>query len=167
MAIRRWCGLVAGTLLVLSCFPRAGAERGPPAPVSVRTSGPLVPGTYTTRPPHGGAFGDELFLTLLPNHTFSLRQTYRDRRRATQETVLVLGRWTQTPDGCQVTLEGGPPWLRRLDVIDQGTLRMVSLPDRTPLETDRYQSPQRVGLVPFLEPFKLRGLLATSLHSQP
>jgi hypothetical protein len=130
-------------------------------------SGPLVPGTYTTRPSSEGAFGDDLFLTLLPNYTFSLRQTYRDRGRATQETVLVLGRWTQTPDGRQVTLEGGPPWLRRLDVIDQGTLRMVGLPRTTPLETGRYQMPQRIGLVPFIEPFKLRGLLATSLHSRP
>ena len=39
----------------------------------------------------GGEWGDEVFLTLLPDGVFSLRQTYRDAQCAPQVTLLYIG----------------------------------------------------------------------------
>ena len=105
-----------------------------------------------------------MFLTLLPDGVFSLRQTYRDAQCAPQVTLLYMGRWFMAPDGRQLRLDNGPAWLRRLTIVDRRTLRIPEAPDTTTLPV--YQTAYPAQLVPFRDPFRLQGLVSLAPLSQ-
>lgn len=99
-----------------------------------------------------------MFLTILPSHVFSLRQTYRDSACTHLVTLLFLGGWSASDDGCRLTLDGGPPWLRELAIVDAHTLSAPSERGNEPglFRVDR--DPQSVRLVDFHPLFHLSGL---------
>jgi hypothetical protein len=140
------------------------AESVGPAPVPAAEAIPdaapglQVPGTFSRGGSCGGEWGDEVFLTLLPDGVFSLRQTYRDSRCAPQLTLLYIGRWDMAADGRQLRLDNGPAWLRRLTVVNRRTLGIPAPPDTTPPSLPVYQTGYPQRLVPFGNPFRLRGV---------
>lgn len=118
-----------------------------------------VPGTFSRGGSCGGEWGDEVFLTLLPDGIFSLRQTYRDSGCVPQLTLLYIGRWNMAADGRQLRLDNGPVWLRRLTIIDRRTLSIPEPPETARPSLPVYQTAAPSRLVPFRDPFQLRGAL--------
>ena len=106
----------------------------------------------------GSEWGDLVLLTLLPDGMFSLRQTYRDKDCGRPVTLVYLGNWRVANDGSELRLDNGPVWLRRLAILNHRTLR---IPDRPPAATPSrtvVQTASRTPLLPFRDPFHLRGL---------
>jgi hypothetical protein len=102
----------------------------------------------------GAETGGEVSLSLLENQLAVLRQVYRDSSCAHQVTTVFFGRWNVAPEGRRLTLDSGPSWLRRLDIVDRQTLRLVeSPPEASPAS---YPSTPPERLVPFSRPFELR-----------
>jgi len=161
---RRGAGLVA--MLLGACLNAGRQDVEPTAPARLSEAGTVpdvaaglqVPGTFSSAGSCGGEWGDEVFLTLLPDGVFSLRQTYRDSRCAPQLTLLYIGRWDMAADGRQLRLDNGPAWLRRLTVVNRRTLSIPAPPDRTRPSLPVYQTRHPQRLVPFGEPFRLRGV---------
>jgi hypothetical protein len=149
---------------------RQKAEPTAPAPEARSGTAPQlavgleVPGTFSRDGSCGGDWGDEVFLTLLPDGVFSLRQIYRDAQCAPQVTLLYMGRWVMAPDGRQLRLDNGPAWLRRVTIVDRRTLRIPEAPDTTTLPV--YQTAYPAQLVPFRDPFRLQGLVSLAPLSQ-
>ena len=129
-------------------------------------SGLEVPGTFSKGGSCGGEWGDEVFLTLLPDGVFSLRQTYRDKGCVPQLSLVYLGRWDMDADGRQLRLDNGPVWLRRLTIVDRRTLRIPEPPDTARPSIPVYQTAYPAQLVPFRYPFRLQGLVSLAPRSQ-
>ena len=165
---RHGAGLLA--LVLGGCLGGRGAEPAGPSPASAvaSDSGPglQVPGTFSHGGSCGGAWGDEVFLTLLPDGVFSLRQTYRDGGCVPQLTLLYIGRWDMAEDGREVRLDNGPIWLRVLTIVDRRTLRIPDPPDATPPRSPVYRTAYPARLVPFGDPFRLQGVVIPAAHSQ-
>ena len=125
-----------------------------------------VPGTFSRGGSCGGEWGDEVFLTLLPDGVFSLRQTYRDSGCVPQVTLLYIGRLNMAADGRQLRLDNGPGWLRRLTVVNRRTLRIPEPPDSASPSLPVYQTAYPARLVPFRDPFRLQGLVSFAPGSQ-
>jgi hypothetical protein len=169
---RRGAGLVA--ILLGACLNagRQGVE--PTAPARSPWAGSVpdvaaelqVPGTFSSSGSCGGEWGDEVFLTLLPDGVFSLRQTYRDSGCVPQLTLLYIGRWNMAADGRQLRLDNGPVWLRRLTIVDRRTLSIPEPPDTARPGTPVYQTAYPARLVPFRDPFRLQGLVSLAPRSQ-
>jgi hypothetical protein len=164
--IRHGAGLVG--VLLAGCLNagRQGTEPAGPArsPVAEGVPEPAeeleVPGTFSLGGSCGGEWGDEVFLTLLPDGVFSLRQVYRDSGCAPQLTLLYIGRWNMAAGGRQLRLDNGPVWLRRLTILDRRTLRIPDPPDTARPSLPVYQTAAPSRLVPFRDPFRLRGALS-------
>jgi hypothetical protein len=161
---RRGAGLVVIMLAACVNAGRQGAEPTAPARFPETgaapgvASGLQVPGTFSSGGSCGGEWGDEVFLTLLPDGVFSLRQTYRDSGCVPQLTLLYVGRWAMAADGRQLRLDNGPVWLRRLTIVNRRTLRIPQPPDTTRPSLPVYQTAYPARLVPFGDPFRLQGL---------
>lgn len=140
-------------LLLMSCLPPAPAL---PDPGGAGKSIALeVPATYAMGSACGPETGGEVSLSLLENQIAVVRQVHRDTTCAYQETRLFLGRWSVASEGRRLTLDTGPSWLRRFDIVNRQTLRMVDSPRPEPSpESYRTTTPKR--LVPFRKPFELR-----------
>lgn len=171
-AARHGAGLVA--VLLGGCL-HAGREGtvaiGPtPAPSPGLAPGDApgleVPGTFSKGGSCGGEWGDEVFLTLLPDGVFSLRQTYRDKGCVPQLSLVYLGRWDMDADARQLRLDNGPVWLRRLTIVDRRTLRIPEPPDTARPSIPVYQTAYPAQLVPFRHPFRLQGLVSLAPRSQ-
>jgi hypothetical protein len=161
---RHGAGLAAAMLgACLSPGPQ-GSELAAPAPEPAIGRAPEVapgleiPGTFSRDGSCGGEWGDEVFLTLLPDGVFSLRQTYRDSGCVPQLSLLYIGRWDTAPDGRQLRLDNGPVWLRRLTIIDRRTLGIPQPPTTARPSLPVYQTAYPARLVPFPDPFRLQGL---------
>lgn len=139
--------------------PAAPARAAAPMSVPEVAQGLEVPGTFSRGGSCGGEWGDEVFLTLLPDGIFSLRQTYRDSGCVPQLTLLYIGRWNMAADGRQLRLDNGPVWLRRLTIIDRRTLSIPEPPETARPSLPVYQTAAPSRLVPFRDPFQLRGAL--------
>jgi hypothetical protein len=169
---RRGVGLVA--ILLAACLNagRQGVEPAAPARSPGAGSVPdvaaelQVPGTFSSSGSCGGEWGDEVFLTLLPDGVFSLRQTYRDSGCVPQLTLLYVGRWNMAADGRHLRLDNGPVWLRRLTIVDRRTLSIPEPPDTARPATPVYQTAYSARLVPFRDPFRLQGLVSLASRSQ-
>ena len=148
------CGSELGVLLLVGCL-NAGSQ-GP---------GPTVPGTYSSHYSCGEVGHDELVLTLLPSHLFSLQQVGRDPNCGHQLTLAYVGRWRLSDDGRELSLDAGPTWLRRIDVVDRRTFRFPDQPRAEPPLLPTSMLAYRTRLVPFREPFQLTGL--TIMVDQP
>jgi hypothetical protein len=138
----------------------APARAAPPESVSQVGAELEVPGTFSRTGSCGGEWGDEVFLTLLPDGVFSLRQTYRDSGCVPQLTLLYVGRWDMAADGRQLRLDNGPVWLRRLTIVDRRTLQIPDPPATASPSLPVYQTAAPSRLVPFRDPFRLRGTLS-------
>ena len=150
--MRRWFdylqrGAGLGSLLLAGCLtaPRHEPEL-------------TIPGTYAKHHPCGGAEWDELVLTLLPSHVFTLQQVDRDPGCGHRVTFVHVGRWHVSSDARELSLDSGPAWLRRMDVVDRKTLRFPEQPLAEPQLLTSVMLAQRTRLVPFREPFQLTGL---------
>ena len=147
---------MAMALMMISCVPR-----GPAVPVSgdPGTSVALqVPATYAMGRACGSETGGEVSLSLLENQIVVLRQVHRDASCARLATTLFLGRWRVASEGRRLTLDTGPSWLRRFDIVDRQTLRMVDSPRPEPSPAIHRSTPPK-RLVPFSHPLELRGPL--------
>ena len=155
-------------ILLAACLSPARQETqtARPAPASVERDVPdaapglEVPGTFSRRGSCGGEWGDEVFLTLLPDGVFSLRQMYRDSGCAPVMSLVYLGRWNIAADGRHVRLDNGPTWLRRLTIINRRTLSIPEQPATARPPTPVYQTSYPSRLVPFRDPFRLRGVVS-------
>jgi hypothetical protein len=167
---RQWAGPVAVMLGGCLTGGRQGAESPGPIPAAVSipeaVPGLQVPGTFTRGGSCGGEWGDEVFLTLLPDGVFSLRQTYRDAACVPQLTLLYLGRWGIAAEGRQLRLDNGPAWLRRLTIVDRRTLQIPEPPATSRPSPPVYQTSYPARLVPFRHPFRLQGLVSFAPGSQ-
>jgi hypothetical protein len=147
---RTWflpCGSELGALLLVGCLAAGSHE---PALT--------VPGTYSSHYSCGEAWRDEVVLTLLPSHVFSLEQVSRDADCGHQLTLVYVGRWQVSDDGRELSLDAGPAWLRRIDVVDRKTFRFPDQPRDEPAVLPTSMLAYRTRLVPFREPFQLTGL---------
>jgi hypothetical protein len=150
--LQRGAGL--GSLLLVGCLTTGRHEPGL-----------TVPGTYSGHRSCGGEQWDELLLTLLPSHVFSLQQVERDRACGHQLTLVFVGRWLVSNDGRQLWLDAGPTWLRRIDIVDRRTFRFPDQPRADSPSPTPDMLAHRTRLVPFREPFQLTGL--TIMVNQP
>ena len=152
-------GLGLASALLTGCLagtrqPSESLER----PALPESGGLQIPGSYMISRPCGSEWGDLVVLTLLPDGVFSLRQTYRDQDCAQPVTLVYLGQWRIAGDGRVLHLDNGPVWLRHLTILNQRALR---IPDRPPPEhppAALVQTAARTPLLPFRDPFHLRGL---------
>jgi hypothetical protein len=156
---RTRCGLSLTSAVLAGCL--AGSHQTSTSferPVAPEPGGLQIPGTYTTSRSCGSEWGDGVVLTLLPAGLFSLRQTYRDLDCGESVTLVYPGRWTIADNGHELRLDNGPVWLRRLMILNHRTLR---IPDRAPAAIPPHrvvQTASRTPLLPFRDPFHLRGL---------
>ncbi|HEY7504598.1 MAG TPA: hypothetical protein VH700_10900 [Gemmatimonadales bacterium] len=146
--------------------PAAPARSADPVAVPDPSSGLQVPGTFSSGGSCGGDWGDEVYLTLLPDGVFSLRQTYRDDECAPQLTLLYIGRWNMAENGRQVRLDNGPVWLRRLTIVNRRTLRIPDPPEGARPALPVYQTSYPGRLLPFRDPFRLQGPVSLTPRSQ-
>jgi len=149
-------GLGLASAFLTGCLAgsrQSGATMESPVPDRVA---PHVPGIYAIGGSCGSEWGDLVVLTLLPNGAFSLRQTYRDDDCAKLVTLVYLGQWVLTDDGHQLRLDNGPAWLRRLTILNGRTLEIPNRPPSPPRAV--IQTASRSRLLPFRDPFHLRGL---------
>jgi hypothetical protein len=147
-------GSEIGALLLVGCLAAGSHEPGP-----------TVPGTYSSHYSCDEARRDELVLTLLPSHVFSLQQVGRNADCGHQLTLVYVGRWQLSDDGRELSLDAGPTWLRRIDVVNRRTFRF---PDQPRVEAPVLPTSMlayRTRLMPFREPFQLTGL--TIMVNQP
>ena len=156
-------------LLLGACVHSAHQDL--PAPASVQRDSPPdpgleVPGTFSRVGSCGGEWGDEVFLTLLPDGVFSLRQMYRDGGCAPVLSLVYIGRWSIAEDGRHLRLDNGPIWLRRLTIMNRRTLSIPEQPATTRPSPPVYRTSSLTRLVPFREPFQLRGLVSLAPLSQ-
>lgn len=165
------CGAGLLALGLAGCLAPA-TEPATPAPAPAAAAAPpvaaglQVPGTFSHSGSCGAEWGDEVFLTLLPDGVFSLRQTYRDSGCAPRLTLLYLGRWDMAPHGREVRLDNGPVWLRVLTIVNRRTLRIPDPPDSTRSSPPVYQTAYPARLVPFRDPFRLQGVVIPATRSQ-
>ena len=144
--------VVSALSLLSSCAPR---EPALPAPVSAKASTALeVPATFAMGQACGADAGGEVSLSLLENHIAVLRLVHGDSSCAHQVTFLFLGRWNVEPEGRRLTLDTGPSWVRRLDIVNRQTLRLVDAP-QPGAPPASYPSTPPDRLVPFSRPFEL------------
>jgi hypothetical protein len=151
-------GLALASAMLMGCL--AGSRQAGAAVENraVPDTGALhVPGSYAIGGTCGSEWGDLVVLTLLPDGLFSLRQTYRDQGCIQQVTLVYLGRWTLADDGHQLQLDSGPVWLRRLTILNRRTLRFPDRPPSSPPPRGVIQTATRAPLLPFGDPFRLRG----------
>lgn len=126
-----------------------------PSPASARPIDALrIPGTYATAASCGQDGGDEVFLTILPGHVFSMRQAYRDDACHHLISLVYLGGWVASKDGRRLTLDAGPPWLRVLAIVDAHTLRVSTPTSDEPGLFRVEQDPRPVHLVDLRPPFR-------------
>jgi hypothetical protein len=145
--------VVSALSVLSSCVP---AEPALPGPASTEASMALdVPATYAMGRGCGAETGGEVSLSLLENQLAVLRQVHSDSSCAHQVTTLFLGRWNVEPDGRRLTLDTGPSWLRRLDIVNRQTLRLVDSPGAEASSASHPSTPPD-RLVPFSRPFELR-----------
>jgi hypothetical protein len=146
---------LAALLLAGCLWGRRPHAEVSPAPAPARPIDALtIPGTYATGASCGQDGGDEVFLTILPSHVFSMRQAYRDTACHHLISLVYLGAWAASADGRRLTLDAGPPWLRVLAIVDAHTLR-VSTPSRDPPGVFRVERVARpVHLVDLRPPFR-------------
>jgi hypothetical protein len=159
MAVVRSARYGPGLALLVACLtgnPRTSTsfER----PIVPEPAALQVPGSYTISRPCGSEWGDLAVLTLLPDGVFSLRQTYRDQDCGRPVTLVYLGRWSIADDGRELRLDNGPVWLRRLTILNHRTLRMPDRPRPEHPPQMVVQTASRKPLLPFRDPFRLRGL---------
>jgi len=77
-----------------------------------------------------------------------------------QPSESAIGQWRIEDDGRALRLDNGPVWLRRLAILNHRALR---IPDRPPPEPPPHMAVQtafRTPLLPFRDPFHLRGVAA-------
>jgi hypothetical protein len=151
-------------LLLAGCVSAGGHDtvvRPSPAP-GRPIDALIIPGTYTTAASCGRARGDEVFLTILPSHVFSMRQAYRDKACNHLVSLVYLGGWVASEDGKRLKLDAGPPWLRVLAIVDAHTLRAPTPGRDEPGLFRADDDPWPVHLVELPPPFRPFG--PTLLH---
>lgn len=120
-----------------------------------------VPGTYASGTACAAGPRTDISLTLYPDSLFVLRQTHRDQACDEEISFLYVGLWTVSRDGRGLTLLGEAASPRRFVVVDYRTLRAVEEPMPRADSVEPRQAERTVRLVPFREPFRLRGLMPT------
>jgi hypothetical protein len=158
-------GALGFAALLLAGCASAGAHDTVvrPSPVPERPIDALmIPGTYATAASCGQEGGDEVFLTILPSHVFSMRQAYRDKACNHLVSVVYLGGWVVSEDGKRLKLDAGPPWLRVLAIIDAHTLRAPTPGRDEPGLFRAEDDPRPIHLVELHPPFRPFG--PTLLH---
>ncbi|HEU4954162.1 MAG TPA: hypothetical protein VFT28_06285 [Gemmatimonadales bacterium] len=159
-------GLGLASALLTGCLAGTRPPSVAAAPPAPETGGLQVPGSYMISRSCGSEWGDLMVLTLLPGGVFSLRQTYRDVNCAQPVTLVYLGEWRIEDDDGELRLDNGPVWLRRLAILNHRALR---IPDRPPPEPPPHtvvQTAFRTPLLPFRDPFHLRGVGAFPAWSE-
>jgi hypothetical protein len=151
-------------LLVLGCsrpVSQSGANSPTPIPRTDAVApayGLTVPGTYATGFGCAGPPKTDILLTLYPESLFVLRQTNRDRACEQEISLVYLGKWTVSGDSRMLTLLGALPMPRRFAIVDHRTLRMLDDPASRAASLPTPEIGRTAQLVPFREPFRLRGI---------
>jgi len=121
------------------------------------TSGLTVPGTYVTPVSCAASSAVNVFLTLYADSLFVLRKTHRDGGCEAEISFIYMGRWTLSEDGRTLSLLGDLPSPRRFTVVDGRTLRAAE--QSAGRSDSAAMFPRRtVRLVPFADPFRLKGV---------
>jgi hypothetical protein len=151
-------GLGLASALLTGCLAGTRQPSESAAPSAAPEAGGLqVPGSYMISRSCGSEWGDLVVLTLLPGGVFSLRQTYRDEDCAQPVTLVYIGQWRIEDDGRVLRLDNGPVWLRRLAILNHRALRIPHRPPPEPPPPMAVQTAFRTPLLPFRDPFHLRG----------
>ena len=163
----RWAVWVGAAVLagVPGCAPATSrSDEAAPMPFtgerSLADRRLTVPGTYASGPACAAGRTD-ISLTLYPDSLFVLRQTHRDQACDEEISFLYVGQWTVSRDGRGLTLLGeaavrGGSWWSTTGRCGRWTSRCPG-----PIRSDARQAERTVRLVPFREPFRLRGLMPT------
>ncbi len=102
--------------------------------------------------------GMHMTLTLMPDHTFRLRQTYVGAKDGEDDTFHDLGRWALTNEGRMLVLFGGTEAPQRFALKSPEALNMLTSegePIRSELNYDLNRTRQ-IDLIS--EPMRLRGI---------
>ena len=132
----------------------SGTPKRQPAPGS--SGGVAAPATYGGRLPWSCAAcpGTDITLTLLPDSTFRLRQTYQERRAPIHH----LGRWSVEDSASRLVLRSRPGTPQLLQVVGADSLRLLDTLGR-PIESEASLSLVRaVQVDPVRDTMRLRGL---------
>ena len=132
----------------------SGTPKRQPAPGS--SGGVAAPATYGGRLPWPCAAcpGTDITLTLLPDSTFRLRQTYQERRAPIHH----LGRWSVEDSASRLVLRSRPGTPQILQVVGADSLRLLDTLGR-PIESEASLSLVRaVQVDPVRDTMRLRGL---------
>jgi hypothetical protein len=146
-----WPAVGSGGAILRAQSPLTGTEGG--------RRGLTVPGLYATRQACAGQPVVDVFLMLYPDSLFTLRQTHRGRACEEEIAFLYMGRWTLSSDGREVRLLGAVASPRRFVVVDRRTLRIADEPRSITDSVAAWRTGRPVRLLPFREPFRLRGLV--------
>ena len=152
-----------GLMCAMGFLTVAAATDGKSAPTSpaISSRGETLPATYAGEIPCADCSGQRLVLTLFPDHTFRLRQTYVSVAGGKDEDHYDLGRWARAQDdGDQLRVKGGTEAPRFFRFVDKDRLRMLDNEGRGILSKLNYDLVRQADFDPVAGPMLLRGLYA-------
>ncbi|MGH7219705.1 MAG: copper resistance protein NlpE N-terminal domain-containing protein, partial [Nitrospiraceae bacterium] len=144
-----------------SSVAAAAEAKSAPTPPATSSRGETQPATYAGEIPCADCPGQHLVLTLFPDHTFRLRQTYVGVAGGKDEDHYDLGRWARAQDdGDRLRLNGGMEAPRLFRFVDKDRLRMLDNEGRDIRSKLNYDLVQQADVDPVPGPILLRGLYA-------
>jgi copper homeostasis protein (lipoprotein) len=115
--------------------------------------------TYAGEIPCADCPGRRITLTLFPDFTYRLRQTYLGVENGRDRRVHDLGRWARAQDdGRRLMLRGGTEAPRQLLLVRPDTLRMLGADGREIVSAHNYDLVRRAGVDRIEDPIRLRGM---------
>lgn len=114
--------------------------------------------TYAGDIPCADCPGQRITLTLFPDFTFRIRQTYAGRAGVGDESFYDLGRWARSQDGgARLALHGGTESVRRFRFVDADRLQMLDGEGREIPSTLNYELARSPDVDLVNGPMRLRG----------
>ncbi len=155
--------ITTALICALRCSIVAAAAEGKsdPTPPVTSSRGETLPATYTGEIPCADCSGQRLVLTLFPDDTFRLRQTYVGVAGGKDEDRYDLGRWARAQDdGDRLRLKGGIEAPRLFRFVDKDRLRRLDNEGQDIRSKLNYDLVQQADVDSVAGPMLLRGLYA-------
>lgn len=116
------------------------------------------PVSYAGTIPCASCPGIRMTLTLMPDHTFRLRQIYIGAKAGQDDTFHRLGRWALTDEGRMLVLFGGSEPPQRFALKSVETLRLLTSEGESIRSELNYELNRTAQFDPIPEPMQFRGM---------